>query len=98
MGEKKRFDFDAFAAKATFDEVRDLMVESRRLPSMRSPDGGWLFLSSIDEVVATNNAKDIRRMIDLVKERLSQVPPVDHSKRNDIDLDLGTLEAMLAYL
>lgn len=98
---KDGFDFDKFASTASFSQVQLLMVEPRRLPSMRSPDEAWLYLSSIEEQVAASDAEMMRNFLAQIKERLPALKSAhnpNYSKINDYENDRAELEARLAYL
>ncbi|RMV90777.1 hypothetical protein [Pseudomonas coronafaciens] len=98
---KNGFDFDKFASSVSFSELRSLMVESRRLPSMRSPDGAWLYLSSLDEKVGKEDATTMRIFLEQIEERLPDLKSAhnpNYSKINDFDHDRAELEARLSYL
>jgi len=98
---KEGFDFDKFTSSATFREVRSLMVESRRIPSMRSPDGAWLYLSSLDDKVEKDDATTMRVYLKEIEKRLPDLKAAhnpDFSKINDYENDRAELEARLSYL
>ncbi|ATP46193.1 hypothetical protein CR511_19920 [Pseudomonas putida] len=98
---KDEFDFDKFTSTASFSEVRLLMVAPRTLPSMRSPDGEWLYLSSIDDQVARDDAETMRILLAQIERRLPELKAAhrpDYSKISDYENDRADLEARLAYL
>lgn len=98
---KDGFDFDKFASAASFSEVRLLMVEPRRLPSMKSPDGEWLYFSSIDEQVARDDAETMRVYLEKIEKCLPALKAAhnpNYSKISDYEIDRADLEARLAYL
>ncbi|MDU8431206.1 hypothetical protein RYA99_00965 [Pseudomonas syringae pv. actinidifoliorum] len=98
---KNGFDFDKFASSASFSEVRSLMFESRRPPSMRSPDGVWLYLSSLDERVAKDDATTMRAHLEVIEMRLLDLKKahnLNYSKINDYEGDKAELEARISYL
>ena len=98
---KEGFDFDKFTSTASFKDVRYLMFESRRLPSMTSPDGAWLYLSSLDEKVAKSDAATMRVCLGVIEQRLPDLksaPNPNYSKINDYESDQAELENRLSYL
>lgn len=97
----KDFDFDSYAQTATFGEICSRMIESRRLPSMTSPDGAWLYLSSLDYQVETDDAQTMRAFLEEITERLPVLKAdvnLNHSKINDYEIDQAELESRLQYL
>lgn len=98
---KEGFDFDKFTSSASFSDVQLLMIEPRRLPSMRSPDGNWLYLSSLDDKVATDDAETMRAFLKEIERRiplLKAMPNAQTSKINDYEVDRAELEDRLSYL
>lgn len=98
---KDAFNFDKFASSATFKEVQMLMFESRRLPSMTSPDGTWLFLSSLEETVASDDVVLMRDQLQRIEDGISILkaePNLNYSKISDYENDRVELEGRLEYL
>lgn len=97
----KEFDFDRFFSEATFAQVEQLMFRARRKPSMRSPDGTWLYLSSVDEQVATDDADSMRFVLGGILDRLAVLKAsneLDHREISTFEIDRTELESRLHYL
>lgn len=66
--ENKSFNWDKFAQKASFDEVRDLQVHAGRIPSMYNPKRTELYLSSMDLDVRVDDVEGLKIIGNEIKE------------------------------
>ncbi len=92
------FQWDKFAQKASFDEVRHLQVHTGRLPSMFNPERTEIYLSSLDYSVRVDDVDELKRVgaeIAGYLQSLSTASLADQRKVVDLRTDHGAIENLL---
>jgi len=92
------FQWDKFAQKASFDEVRHLQVHTGRLPSMFNPERTEIYLSSMDYSVRVDDVdglKSIGEEIAGYLQSFSTASLADQRKIVDLRTDHGAIENLL---
>ncbi|CAI8881568.1 DNA phosphorothioation-associated protein 4 [Pseudomonas sp. IT-196MI5] len=67
------FNWDKFAQKASFDEVRGLLVHAGRIPSMYNPERTELYLSSMDQAVGVDDIEQLKNIANEIKDYLESI-------------------------
>ncbi len=66
------FAFDQYFSRVSFRELQRSAPEfqtGRRDPSCLSPDGKWLYCSSVDEIASTGDEENLRLVLNVVVEK-----------------------------
>lgn len=95
------FNWDAYAAKAKFDELRDLAVVHGRLPTMYNPDRTAVYLSSQDIAVNVDDLEEIQALLEEVKRSFfTTLNHQEHSykKLHELETDYELLANLLSNL
>lgn len=96
-----KFNWDAYAARAKFDEVRDLCASHGRLPTMYNPDRTLVYLSSQDLAVAVDDLKELQKLLAEVKSSFfDTLGDQNHSykKLYELETDYDLLSNLLSNL
>ncbi|MEC4023367.1 hypothetical protein VSO52_11315 [Pseudomonas fulva] len=92
------FQWDKFAQKASYDEVRHLQVHTGRLPSMFNPERTEIYLSSMDYSVRVDDVdglKSIGEEIASYLQSFSTASLADQRKIVDLRTDHGAIGNLL---
>src|SRR5688572_29614662 len=95
------FNWDAYAAKAKFEEIRDLSASHGRLPTMYNPDRTAVYLSSQDIAVNVDDLEDLQSLLREVKQSFfATLNRQDHSykKLHELETDYELLANLLSNL
>ncbi|QJI19942.1 MULTISPECIES: hypothetical protein [unclassified Pseudomonas] len=98
---RQNFNWDTYAAKAKFDDVRELCASHGRLPTMYNPDRTLVYLSSQDLAVAVDDLKGLQSLLADVKRSFFQtLNNQDHSykKLYELETDYDLLSNLLGNL
>lgn len=95
------FNWDTYAAKAKFDDIRSLCASHGRLPTMFNPDKTLVYLSSQDLAVAVDDVEELRSLLAEVKQSFFQtLDDQSHSykKLYELETDYDLLSNLLSNL
>lgn len=95
------FQWDKFAQKASFDEVRHLQIHTGRLPSMFNPERTEIYLSSMDYSVMVDDVDGLKSIGDEIAgylQSFSTASLADQRKVVDLRTDHGAIENLLYAL
>ncbi|AZE62833.1 MULTISPECIES: hypothetical protein [Pseudomonas fluorescens group] len=98
---RPKFNWDTYAAKAKFDEVRDLCASHGRLPTMYNPDRTLVYLSSQDLAVAVDDQEELQALLAEVKRSFfDTLGDQNHSykKLYELETDYDLLSNLLSNL
>ncbi|MBD8098781.1 hypothetical protein IFR08_11375 [Pseudomonas fluorescens] len=98
---RPKFNWDAYAARAKFDEVRDLCASHGRLPTMYNPDRTLVYLSSQDLAVAVDDLEELQTLLAEVKRSFfDTLGYQNHSykKLYELETDYDLLSNLLSNL
>ena len=90
----KRFDWDAYFSRVSFKELKHNAPEfqtGRRNPSCLSPDGAWIYCSSVDGDAETSSAEALRALLHEVVDAYHSAAPNDHWRRFIATVDCRAL-------
>lgn len=95
------FNWDAYAAKAKFEELRGLAVVHGRLPTMYNPERTAVYLTSQDLAVNVDDIDEIQRLIGEVRKSFfATLDQKDNSykKLHELETDYELLASLLSNL
>ncbi|WP_122569741.1 hypothetical protein [Pseudomonas viridiflava] len=98
---RPNFNWDTYAAKAKFDDVRNLCASHGRLPTMYSPDRTLVYLSSQDRDVAVDDLKGLQSLLSEIKSSFFlTLDSRDHSykKLYELETDYDLISNLLSDL
>ncbi|WP_122346307.1 hypothetical protein [Pseudomonas coronafaciens] len=98
---RPNFNWDTYAAKAKFDEVRKLCARRGALPTMYNPERTLVYLSSQDADVAVDDLKGLQSLLAQVKQsffyRLDDPEP-SYRDLYELETDYDLLSNLLSNL
>ena len=97
----KDFNWDRFSSLEKFSEIQKLSPDlgNRRLPTMYSPDKRFLYLSSQDIGIETDNQDELRSVLSAIKSTYDsalRAKPVNHFKAYVSQIDFREVCQLLA--
>lgn len=98
---RPKFNWDTYAARAKFEEVRELCASHGRLPTMYNPDRTLVYLSSQDLAVAVDDLEEMQLLLAEVKRSFFHtLNNQDHSykKLYELETDYDLLSNLLSNL
>lgn len=95
------FNWDAYAAKANFDDVCHLCASHGRLPTMYNPDKTLVYLSSQEMAVAVDDLDELQSLLIEVKRSFFQTlgdRGHNYKKLYELETDYDLLSNLLSDL
>lgn len=86
----KEFPWDKHLATARYADILANSPElgTQRPPTQYSPDGRWIYLSSLDDDCETDDLEGLQQLLDAVSDRHTAcLPKKDYSKLHKLRVD-----------
>ena len=91
---KRAFDWDRYFSSASFKQIRELSPElsNRRVPSVYSPDRQFLYLTSLDIDVQSNDATELLIALNEVRNLYFSAKSAESTNGKDVIARIDFIE------